>query len=271
MGEPWQLSDTGPDNYERYQVPSVFGPLAELFLRYIKLQKGQRVLDVACGTGVVARRVAPELGPAGSIVGIDLNANMLEVAACNAPVAEATIEWRQGDATALPCSDGEFDVVLCQQGLQFIPDRNAALGEMRRVLKPGGLVGLSVWRGIEHSPCHLAISAALADHVDAALATRFEAPFSFGSYDDLHSMLSGTGFKDIRINVEEVKRRLLPASESIPGMLASTPVGPEVVGLPKSTRNAIVEQIAHALADYREGAGFRVPQSTHIATATRVE
>ena len=178
MDEPWQLSGTGPDSYERYQVPSVFGPLAELFLRHVELRKGQRVLDVACGTGVVARQAAGMLGSAGLVVGVDLNAGMLKIAAANALEAGAAIEWREGDAADLPCNDEEFDVVLCQQGLQFIPNKAAALSEMQRVLKPGGLVGLCVWRGIEHSPCHSAISAALEVHAGADIARRFEAPFS---------------------------------------------------------------------------------------------
>lgn len=269
MDESWQLSGTGPDSYERYQVPSVFGPLAELFLRHVGLREGQRVLDVACGTGVVARQAAGMLGSAGSVVGIDLNAKMLEVAAANSPEAEATIEWREGDAADLPSTDEQFDVALCQQGLQFIPNKAAALREMHRVLKPGGIVGLCVWRGIEYSPCHSAISAALEVHVSADIAKRFEAPFSFGAFDGLYSALSNAGFRDINIQVNEVKRRLLPAAESIPGLLASTPVGPEVASLPGPTRDAIVEQVARTLAHYHEGEGFRVPQSTHIAIATK--
>jgi ubiquinone/menaquinone biosynthesis C-methylase UbiE len=267
--ESWQLTGSGPDSYEHYQVPSVFGPLAEIFLRHVALQKGQRVLDVACGTGIVARQASQALGPSGSIVGVDLSAKMLEVAATYSPTDGARIDWREGDATDLPCLDEEFDVVLCQQGLQFIPDKLRALAEMYRVLKPAGNIGLCVWRGIEHSPCHSAISAAIKRHASEAIAKRFEAPFGFGDYDQLHSALSSAGFQHIDIQIVEVKRRLLPAAESIPGMIASTPVGPEVASLPKRTRSTIVEEVANALAAYREDDGFRIPQSTHIATATR--
>ena len=269
MNDRCQLSGAGPESYERYQVPSVFGPLAELFLPYVGLQKGQRVLDAACGTGVVVRQAAELLGETGSAVAIDLNAGMLEVAAANAPATGAAIEWRQGDVAALPCEDEEFDAVLCQQGLQFFPDKSAALTEMHRVLKSGGTLGLCVWRGIEHSPCHSAILAALTDHAGADIAQKIKAPFSFGSPDGVRSALSDVGFTDVSIHVEDVIRRLLPAAESIPGLLASTPVGPEVANLPEQTRDAIVEQVAEALAEYREGDGFKVPQSTHIATASK--
>jgi hypothetical protein len=101
------------------------------------------------------------------------------------------------------------------------------------------------------------------------VAKRFEAPFSFGSVDDLHSALAEAGFTEIQINVDEVRRQLLPAEESVPGLLASTPVGPEVASLPQPAREAIIRHVASALVSYREGDGFRVPQSTHIATAIR--
>ena len=121
--EGWQLTADGPGNYEQYQVPSIFEPLARIFLHEIALRPGQSVLDVACGTGIVGRLAAPVVGVRGRIVGVDLNAGMLAVARKNAPAGAALLEWRQGDALALPCADREFDAVLCQQGLQQFPDR----------------------------------------------------------------------------------------------------------------------------------------------------
>ena len=103
------------------------------------------MLDAACGTGVVARYAAPR---AGHVVGVDVNAGMLAVAARIAP----QLEWVQADVAALPFADGAFDLVLCEQGLQFMPDRAAALAELQRVLAPGGRIVASVWRGLEHNP-----------------------------------------------------------------------------------------------------------------------
>ena len=108
----WQLTASGPENYEQYQVPSVFEPLARIFLEQLPLGPGQRVLDVACGTGIVARVAASRVGATGSILGVDLNAGMLAVARKNTPVGGAPVEWRQGDALALPCADAQFDAVL---------------------------------------------------------------------------------------------------------------------------------------------------------------
>ncbi|HYE90343.1 MAG TPA: methyltransferase domain-containing protein [Terriglobales bacterium] len=263
------LTGSGAESYERYQVPSVFAPLARTFLARVPLRPGQRVLDVACGTGIVARAAAPMLGPSGSIVGVDHSTSMLEVARAQPATGGARVEWRHGDAASLPCADEEFDTVLCQQGLQFFPDRAAALREMYRVLKPGGLLGICAWRAIEHSPCHLAITAALRRHADAEVAQRFGAPFAFGDRDALHDAIVAAGFRDVDVQVAALTRRLRPPDESIPGLLASTPVGPAVAALDDASRAAIVRDSAAALAAYRDGDELVVPQPTHVALATK--
>ena len=176
--EQWQLKEGGPDSYERYQVPSVFEPLAKLFLGHIALQPGEQVLDVACGTGVLARQAAPFLGADGFVAGVDLNPGMLEVAHRRLSAAGLEPVLRQGDAAALPFADASFDVVLCQQGLQFFPEPLSALREMHRVLRPDGRLGLCVWQSIEHSPCNRAMADALAcHHLGSEAARRIQAPF----------------------------------------------------------------------------------------------
>jgi ubiquinone/menaquinone biosynthesis C-methylase UbiE len=267
--QPWQLTGAGPESYERYQVPSVFGPLAKIFLDRMALRPGQRVLDVACGTGVVARAAASILGASGEVVGTDLSAEMLEVARARSSAGGARIHWQQGDAMALPCADAEFDVVLCQQGLQFFPDKVGALREMHRVLKPRGSLGVCVWRSIEHSPLLSAISDALKLHASEDIAGGFGVPFAFGDRLALEAAISDAGFQEIECRVDEVVRTLLRAEESIPGLLASTPIGPRVASLSEEFRDAIVEHVAGTLSEYRHGDGFKVPQSTHIATATK--
>ena len=267
--ERWRLAGSGPESYERYQVPSVFAPLARMFLQRVRLQPGQHVLDVACGTGIIVRQAAPILGPTGHLVGVDLNVNMLDVAREHALTDGASVEWRQGDAASLPCSDSEFDVVICQQGLQFFPDKGGALREMYRVLKPGGLVAICVWRAIEHSPCHLAIARALGRHASEEVARRFQSPFSFGDRAVLDALMTEAGFRDVEIRVEVVMRRLRPPEESIPGLLASTPVGPEVAALDRHTRDAIVQDVAAALSGYRGEGGLTVPQPTYMASGVK--
>lgn len=269
MTERWRLGARGPESYERYQVPSVFGPLARMFLERIALRPGRRVLDVACGTGIVARHAAPVLGPAGLVVGVDVNLDMLEVARARTPSDGAAVAWTQADAASLPCADAAFDVVLCQQGLQFFPDKAGALREMHRVLALGGLVALSVWCAIEQSPCHSAIAGALRRRVGPDVARRFEAPFGLGDPAALAAAMTEAGFRDVDLARAVVTRRLLPPAESVPGLLASTPVGPEIAAEDEATRDAIVRDVAGALSAYRDADGLTVPQPTHIVRATK--
>ena len=148
----WQVAGSAAETYERALVPAVFAAWAPLVVELADPRPGERVLDVACGTGVVTRLVAQRAGRTGSVVGLDLNPGMLAVAAsstANEPPTSAPITWQEASATKMPLPDAAFDIVYCQLGLQFFPDRPAALREMYRVLVPGGRLGLMVWRGIE--------------------------------------------------------------------------------------------------------------------------
>jgi ubiquinone/menaquinone biosynthesis C-methylase UbiE len=143
---------TPPEVYERVLVPAVLRPLSERVLDLAAPKEGERVLDLACGTGVLARAVAPTVGSSGNVVGIDVLPGMLAVARSLPAQDGATIDWVEGDATSLDLPDASFDLVLCQQGLQFFPNREATAGEIRRVLAPGGRFVAAVWRSLEHQP-----------------------------------------------------------------------------------------------------------------------
>ena len=157
--------------YERYMVPAIFGSWAEDLVHAGRCKHGDRVLDVACGTGVVARCAIQRVGRRGHVVGLDLSPAML--AAARSAARETSIEWREGSALVMPFSDRSFDVVLCQQGLQFFPDRAAALRQMRRVLAIGGRLALSVFRTSEG---HLALAEGLAPVLGATASSILE-PF----------------------------------------------------------------------------------------------
>jgi ubiquinone/menaquinone biosynthesis C-methylase UbiE len=149
----WQLAGASvAEANERYLMFTFGYAWAQALVQLAAPQEGDRLLDVACGTGPIARQAAPFVGPTGRVVGLDLNAGMLEIARSMPMPESISLEWRQGDATALPFQNASFDVVCCSQGLQFFPDRAAALGEMFRVLAPVGRLALAVWRGIEHQP-----------------------------------------------------------------------------------------------------------------------
>lgn len=145
------------ETYERSIVPYLFRPWAQVLLDRASVQPGERVLDVACGTGIVAREAAKIVGSAGQAVGVDVNPAMLAVAQEAAAGEGISVEWRESDASDLPFSDESFDAVFCQQGLQFFPQRDSATRKMHRVLVPGGRALVSVWRDLELHPFFAAL------------------------------------------------------------------------------------------------------------------
>ena len=143
----WQVAGSAPEVYERELVPAVFGVWAPILVELAQPGPGERVVDVACGTGIVARIAATRVGPTGAVVGVDLNPGMLSVARSVVSTDSRSggpLQWQEASADKLPFPDGSFDVVYCQLGLQFFADRAAALREMRRVLGPGGRLALMV-------------------------------------------------------------------------------------------------------------------------------
>ena len=184
--------------YHEYMVPAMFDPWAEVLLAHANLQAGEAVLDVACGTGAVTRQAARQVGASGQVSALDLNPAMLEVAR-SVPVAEgAAVTWVQSSAQNLPFPDGVFDVVLCQHGLPFFPDRAGALAEMRRVLKPGGRLMVTVWQSLERAPMFQALNAAALRLVGLPV---YSAPFVLGEPGVLQNLLTEAGFG--RVDVSE--------------------------------------------------------------------
>ena len=140
--------------YEQYLGRSIADPFTRVLLKLVRPKSGERVLDLASGTGSVARHVAPLIGTEGRLVALDVSPAMLAVGAAMPVFGGTRIEWVEGDALSLPFPDQSFDLVLCQQGLQFFSDRDLALSEMRRVLTPGGRVAISVWQQLSFHPLY---------------------------------------------------------------------------------------------------------------------
>jgi ubiquinone/menaquinone biosynthesis C-methylase UbiE len=195
--ERWQVTGSAAEVYQRQLVPAIFAPWAPRVLDLAAPAAGARVLDVACGTGVVARLAAERVGPGGRVVGLDLNPGMLQVAAGLA-VRGAPTRWVQADAGHLPFGDRSFEVVCCQLGLQYVPDRAATLAEMARVLAPGGRLAAMVWRSIEHSPGFALLAEALDRHVGPAAGATMRAPFGLGDEETLRGQVAGAGFQESR-------------------------------------------------------------------------
>jgi ubiquinone/menaquinone biosynthesis C-methylase UbiE len=180
-----------PEIYERALVGPLFHPWAELTLDEVEIAAGDRLLDVACGTGIVARLAKQRLGDRGQVVAVDLSPAMLAVARGLAP----GIEWREGDASALPLHEHErFDVIVCQQGLQFFPDKAVAASELRRALAAGGRLAVSTWRPDEEFPLLRELRRVAERHVGPIVDRRH----SFGEAGPLETVLRNAGFRDVR-------------------------------------------------------------------------
>jgi ubiquinone/menaquinone biosynthesis C-methylase UbiE len=180
-----------PELYEQALVGPLFAPWVEPLLTDVGVAAGDRVLDVACGTGIVARHAKERVGKTGSVIGIDVNPQMLAVARRVAP----TIDWREGDAASLPLGDNEkVDAVLCQQGFQFFADRPAAARQLRRALVQDGRLGVSTWRPDGESPVLLELRRVAEEQLGAIADRRH----SLGDTGPLEAVLKEAGFKDVR-------------------------------------------------------------------------
>jgi ubiquinone/menaquinone biosynthesis C-methylase UbiE len=269
--ERWQVDDDAAAAYQRFLVPAVTGPWAELLVERVALRAGERVLDVACGTGAVARLAAQRVGTAGHVTALDINSRMLEVGQSLPPVAGAAIGWREASALAMPLPDATFDVVTCQLGLQFLPDQPAALREMRRVLSNTGRLALSVYGPIEHNPTTYALSESLDRRVrpGASLAKRTE--HALADRDELHALVAEAGFEAIRISTEHITVALPSAAEYVRIQLTATPLARLFIDFEDAERqrmlSEIIDDLDAALARYTRADGLFYPQESHLVLA----
>ena len=245
-------------------VPAIFASWAPALLGLAALKPGERVLDVACGTGVVARRAAALVAPGGRIVGLDVNGNMLAVARASEP----GLEWREGNAMALPFAAETFDVVVCQQGLQFVPDSGRALREAHRVLVPAGRFALAAWCAIESSPGHHALIRALARHVGTDAAELLSGAFRLGDARTLQTMLESSGFQDVRVR-RESRVACFPSAERFTRwVVVGSVLGRTGIQVRDESLAAIVDEVDHALRAYTRPDGLVFPMEAHLAVAT---
>jgi ubiquinone/menaquinone biosynthesis C-methylase UbiE len=229
-----------PKAYDEFFVPRLFEPWAKLLLEAADLRRGESVLDVATGPGTVARLAAVRLGAEGRVVAIDIAQPMLDIAKAKAPPpGAAPIEYLNSPAAPLPAAAGAFDAVLCQQGLQFFPDRPAALREMRRVLKPGGRAAIAVWAELERNQIFASFHAALRDRAPAALAELIVAPFSWPSGAALKSAAEDAGFREVRLSTPSLPMVLEGGVEQAVQSFAATPVSPGVAELAQDIQHAV--------------------------------
>ena len=261
----WQLSAEAAELYECYVARYILGPWAPLLVDSAHVGVGERVLDIACGTGVVARAAAERVGAAGRVVGVDLNPGMIAVArSLPAPVG-ASIEWVERNALDLRLQEATMDVALCQQGLQFFPDKALAMREMRRVLAGGGRLALSVWNGV--GLYNSAVREALARFVSDAAALQFCASRQVPAKEELQRLATEAGFSAVDVRVSRINVHLTRPDKFTLDHLSATPLAPIIAAADPEAREKIGASVMKQLQRYDDGDGVTYPEETHVLTA----
>lgn len=189
MGDSGQVISSAAEVYDEFFLPALFAAWPSELIAAAQIQKGMQVVDVGCGTGVLAIEAARIVGPGGNVVGVDLNSGMLEVARRKAP----EIDWQEAPAEALPFDLHQFDAVVSQFGLMFFRDRVAAIREMWRVLRPGGWLAIAVWDSLENTPGYAAVTRLLSRLFGDEVADLLRAPYALGDIETLSAQFLDAG------------------------------------------------------------------------------
>lgn len=256
--------DRFADAYERHMVPAMFGPWGQIVVDAVGVGAGDRALDVACGTGAVTRLLAARVGLEGWAAGVDVNTAMVDVARRQLAPEVLLVE---GDACALPVRGGAVDVVVCHQGLQFVPDRAAAVREMARVVRPGGRLAIASWTDIDENVLPLAVATAARAMGWAAGAAVAGTPL--GNEVPTPVMVAASGFVDVAVERRELVTRWPALADWIDGFATGPPLSRWYLPASQDQRHAFVGAVLDALADRRTAGGHDIPTAAYLLTASR--
>ncbi len=231
-----------PENYDRYLGPVIFEPYAEDLVSRLKNKKLERVLEIACGTGIVTRPLRDALPTSTEIVATDLNPDMFEFAKRKFR-SDEHVRWQQADASALPFPDNSFDAVVCQFGYMFVPEKAAAMRESHRVLHKGGVFLFNVWDSLAANPFAQIAHTTIASFFDRDPPKFYEIPFSLYDSKVVRELLQNAGFADIQTFVETKPCQSRSAREFATGLVRGNPVGTEA-----SERGVDPEKLIDAVA-----------------------
>jgi ubiquinone/menaquinone biosynthesis C-methylase UbiE len=259
------LSVDAAQHYEHQTVPTVMRSHTEALLQQIALHSGERILDLACGTGLVTRLLVTKFPTVASVTGVDINPAMLALARRLMPATSIPITWQESDACTLPFPPASFEVVVCQQGLQFIPDKLAALQEMKRVLVPGGRLALTVWSAPHRNTA--AIAALLRRHVHEVAATQALLPFAWHDAEVLQQCVEEAGFHEIRLTVLTSNTRLSASPEAILAFIDQVASRSDFRTEIEAVRSVLAQEVTEALHVYREEEEFVMPSTAHLVQA----
>lgn len=258
------IKNTPPENYQVYFVPVIGKPVAEDLLKTAKLHKGENVLDVACGTGVVARMVRERVGPEGKVDGLDINPGMIDVAKKITPSNE-NIQWHVASAEGMPMEDNTYDVVMCQMGLQFMEDKESALKEMHRVLDPEGRMLLNV-PGPAAELFNI-MDNALEKHISHEASMFVEKVFSLYDSEEIKNMMIRAGFHDINVIQEKISLRLPLPKNFFWQYISSTPLSAEISNADENKSKALEKEVVEKWEKYVRNGEMVYEQQLTIVTA----
>jgi SAM-dependent methyltransferase len=257
--------------YRDTLLEAVFRPWAALLLDVTQPLPGERLIDVATGPGTVAQAAAVALGPSGQVSACDISPAMLSIARSVPPQpGAAPIEYVESPAAPLASPSNSHDIVTCQQGIQFVPDRAAAIAEMFRVLRPGGRVALAVWAAIEECPPMAALERAIRDQLGDEPAHRYRSgPWGLPDGASLADLLNAGGFSQVRVDKHELIAVFPGGSAQLSASLAASAVAGDVAGLPAEDRAALDERIVHHLTSLTVSGAVEATLHANIATGTK--
>jgi ubiquinone/menaquinone biosynthesis C-methylase UbiE len=256
-----------PANYEQLMVPLLFAPYAQELAQRARALSPRRILETAAGTGVVTRALHEAL-PSAEIMATDLNPPMLEVA--SRQLSSPNVQFQAADARDLPFDDRSFDLVVCQFGSMFFPDKVVGHSEARRVLADGGSYLLAIWDSIERNPMSEVAQQALIDLFpeDPPLFMR-EGPFGYHDRTRIERDLRQAGFADVKIDTVELRSRCASSEEAARALCYGTPMGVEVEDRASGTLDRAFQKVRSGLRSFDGADGFDAPMSAHVVTATR--
>lgn len=256
-----------PEFYDLHLGPLLFEPFAADLGRRVAKLRPRRALEVAAGTGIVTRQLLAALSRDSSLTVTDLNEPMLDHARQRIG-EDSRVSWRQADALALPFADGAFDLVICQFGLMFFPDKARGMREFHRVLSPGGHLLLSVWDSFDHNPLGALTHTTIAEFFPVDPPEFYKIPFGFHDVGELRKLTTAAGFRNIEIETISFQAESRSATDTAKGLIRGNPVANAIRDRAPGKLKEIERTTAERLSERFGPEQLKIPIQGHVMMAT---